>query len=112
MNPELLKTNWHPVADYLIRRFVRQNKSNPFCNLITAGPSVSILPEVSHKLIKRISKTYSIVISLKPKTYIESAVRKESMMIKRKANQIVNQLYGRNHILRTLLQYVTMMGQK
>ena len=42
MNPELLKTNWYPASDYLIRRFVRQNKSNPFCNLITAGPSVSV----------------------------------------------------------------------
>ena len=46
MNPELLKTNWYHAADYLIRRFVRQNKSNPFCNLITAGPSDSVLPEV------------------------------------------------------------------
>ena len=93
MNPELLKTNWYPAADYLIRRFVRQNVSNPFCNLITAGPSVSALPEVSHKLIKRISKSPSIVISLKPKAYIESAVDKKSIMIKRKAKQIVNQLY-------------------
>ena len=42
MNPELLKTNWYPASDYLIRRFIRQNKSNPFCNLITAGPSVSV----------------------------------------------------------------------
>ena len=57
MNPELLKTNWYPAADYLI---VRQNISNPFCNLITAGPSVSALPEVSHKLMKRISKSPSL----------------------------------------------------
>ena len=25
----------HTAVDYLIRRFFRQNKSNPFCNLIT-----------------------------------------------------------------------------
>ena len=77
----------------MIRRFVRQNKSNPFCNLITAGPSVCVLPEVSHKLVKRISKSSSIVISLKPKAYIESAVDKKSITIKRKAKQILNQLY-------------------
>ena len=77
MSPELLKTNWYPAADYLIRRFVRQNKSNPFCNLLTTGPSVSVLPEESHQLIKRISKSSSIVISLKPKAYIESAVDKK-----------------------------------
>ena len=77
MNTELLKTNWYPAADYLIRRFVRQNKSNPFCNLLTTGPSVSVLPEESHQLIKRISKSSSTVISLKPKAYIESAVDKK-----------------------------------
>ena len=77
LNPELLKTNWYPAADYLIRRFVRQNKFNPFCNLITAGPSVSVLPEVGHKLIKRISKSCIIVINLKPKVYTESAVDKK-----------------------------------
>ena len=27
MNPELLKINWYPSVDYLIRRFVMQNKS-------------------------------------------------------------------------------------
>ena len=77
LNPELLKTNWYPAADYLIRRFVRQNKFNPFCNLITAGPSVSVLPEVGHKLTKRISKSCIIVINLKPKVYTESAVDKK-----------------------------------
>ena len=93
MSPELLKTNWYPAADYLIRRFVRQNKSNPFCNLLTTGPSVSVLPEESHKLIKTISKSSSIVISLKPKAYIESTVDKKIITIKRKAKQILNQLY-------------------
>ena len=86
MNPELLKTN-------LIRRSARQNISNPFCNINTAGPSVSVLPGESHKLIKRSSKSSSIVISLKPKAYIESAVDKKSITIKRKAKQILNQLY-------------------
>ena len=77
----------------MIRRFVRQNKSNPFCNLITAGPSVCVFSEVSHKLVKRISKSSSIVISLKPKAYIESAVDKKSITIKRKGKQFLNQLY-------------------
>ena len=93
MNPELLKMNWYPAADYLIRRFVRQNQSNPFSNLITAGTSVSVLPEVSHKLIRRISKACIIVMSLNPKAYVESAVNKKNIMIKKKARQIVNQLY-------------------
>ena len=39
------KPNWYPAADYLIRRFAKQNKSNSFCNLVTTGSSVSVLPE-------------------------------------------------------------------
>ena len=38
MNPELLKMNWYPAADSSVRRFARQSKCNPFCNLITALP--------------------------------------------------------------------------
>ena len=93
MNPELLKTNWYPAADYLIRLSPKQSKSNPSCNLITARPSVSVLPEVSHKLIKRISKSSSIVMSLKPEAYIESAVDKKSITLKRKVKQILNQMH-------------------
>ena len=78
MNPQVLKPDCYSTADYLIRRFVRQNKFNLFCNLITAGPSVSDLPKMSKKLIKRTSKPSSIVISLKPKAFIESAVDKKS----------------------------------
>ena len=48
---------------------------------------------MSHKSIKRISKFSSIVISLKPKVYTESAVDKKSITIKRKSKQILNQLY-------------------
>ena len=93
MNPELLKMNWYPAADYLIRRFVRQNQSNPFSNLITTGRSVSVLPEVRHKLKRRISKACTIAMSLKPKAYVESAVNKNNITIKKKARQIANQLY-------------------
>ena len=29
VNPEVLKTNWYPATDFLIRQFVKQNKSHP-----------------------------------------------------------------------------------
>ena len=36
LNPEVLKTKWYHAADFLIRRFVKQNKSHPMCNITTA----------------------------------------------------------------------------
>lgn len=42
LNPEVLKTNWYPAADFLIRQFVKQNKSHTMCNITTA--EFTVLP--------------------------------------------------------------------
>ena len=51
LNPEVLKTNWYRAADFLIRRFVKQNKSHPMCNITTADFTELPQPEIIHKLI-------------------------------------------------------------
>ena len=67
-NPELLKKNWYLVADFLIRRFVQNKKTNPMCNLTTAEhPEYSAI-ELTKKLLTKIKKSSSIVINIKIKS--------------------------------------------
>ena len=92
LNPEILKPNWYPAADYLIRRFVKQNISHPFCNLPINDSPPLLLSEVSQKLLKRITKSRSIVMGIKTKPCQETTTESNEIKIKRKAKEIMNQL--------------------
>ena len=92
LNPEILKPNWYPAADYLIRRFVKQNTSHPFCNLPINDSPLSFLSEVSQKLFQRITKSRSIVMGIKTKPYQGTTTESNEIKIKRKAKKIINQL--------------------
>ena len=67
LNPKVLKANWYPATDFLIRRFVKQNTSHPMCNITTAEFTELPQPKLTHKLINRIKKSSSIVIVIKAK---------------------------------------------
>ena len=82
LNPEILKPNWYPAADYLIRRFVKQNTSHPFCNLPTNDSPLSLLSEVSQKLFQRITKSRSIVMGIKTKPYQGTTTESNEIKIK------------------------------
>ena len=92
LNPEVLKTNWYPVADFLIRRFVKQNKSHPMCNITTAEFTELPQTEITHKLINQIKKSSSIVIGIKAKLKNGTPSEQKEALVKRRAKQIKNQL--------------------
>ena len=92
LNPEILKPNWYPATDYLIRRFVKQNTSHPFYNLPTNDSQPSFLSEVTQKLFRRITKSRSIVMGIKAKLYQGTTTESNEIKIKRKAKKIINQL--------------------
>ena len=92
VNPEILKTNWYPAADFLVRRFVKNNKSYPMCNLSTVQSTELPQPEIPHKLITRIKKSSSIVVNIKAVSKNETPTEKKEVSINRKAKQIINQL--------------------
>ena len=92
INPKVLKTNWYPAADFLIRRFLKQNKSHLICKIITAEFTELPQPEITHKLINRIKKSPSIVIGIKAKLKSGTPSEQKEAIVKRKAKQIINQL--------------------
>ena len=79
LNPKVLKTNWYPAADFLIRRFVKQNKSHPMCNITTAEFTQLPQPEITHKLINRMKKSSSIVTGIKAKLKMERYLNKRKL---------------------------------
>ena len=92
LNTEILKPNWYPAADYLIRRFLKQNISHPFCNLPINDSPQLLLSEVSQKLLKRITKSRSIVMGIKTKPCQGTTTESNETKIKKKAKEIMNKL--------------------
>ena len=91
LNPERLKKYWYPVANYLIRRFVKNNKSDPMCNLLTVEDTETSPPELTNRLLTKVKKSSSIVINIKNELKHDSSGVKKDTKLKRKAKQIMNQ---------------------
>ena len=92
LNPEILKRNWYPAADFLIRRYVKQNKSHPMCNIATADYTEVPESEITNKFINRLKKSSSIVTTIKHTLKNTTPAEKQETKVKRKAKQIINQL--------------------
>ena len=105
LNPKVLKTNWYPVADFLIRRFVKQNKSHPMCNITTAEFTELPQTEITHKLIYQIKKSSSIVIGIKAKLKNGTPSEQKEALVKRRVKQIMNQLMWEEQISKTQPQF-------
>ena len=63
-NLEILKINWYPVADYMIRRYVQQNKCLQICSIESASYPDTVVTHVSELLMKRVLKSSSVVIKI------------------------------------------------
>ena len=64
-NPEILKPNWYPAGDYLIKGTLSK-KNTSFCNLPINDSPPCFLSEVSQKLLIRSTKSTSIDMGIKP----------------------------------------------
>ena len=112
LNPEVLKTNWYRAADFLIRRFVKQNKSHPMCNITTAEFTELPQTEITHKLINQIKKSSSIVIGIKAKLKNGTPSEQKEALVKRRVKQIMNQLMWEEQISQTQPQFAITTGRR
>ena len=59
----ILKRNWYPVADFLIRRYCKQSPQK-LCDINSVEYPESVLSESSLELMKKVKKSSSIVVNI------------------------------------------------